>query len=46
MLYNTLKMLIACGRTDGLHVKLDTLYTLGRLTDAQYIELAGMLPAA
>ena len=46
MLYNTLKMLIVCGRTDGLRVKLDTLYALDRLTDVEYTELCGMLPEA
>lgn len=45
MLYNTLKMLIARGRTAGLQDKIDNLYAFGRLTDEQYAELAGMLGA-
>lgn len=43
MLYNTLKLLIARGRTAGMQDKLDTLYALDRLTLPQYTELCGML---
>ena len=43
MLYNTLKLLIARGRTEGMRDKLDTLYALDRLTLAQYTELCGRI---
>ena len=45
MLYNTLKLLIARGRTAGMQDKLDTLYALDRLDATQYAELVAMLPA-
>lgn len=43
MLYRTLKKLIQSGKTDGLAEKLDVYYALGRLTEAEYTELMGML---
>lgn len=46
MLYNTLRLLIAKGRTDGMQDKLDCLFALGRLSETQYTELVGMLPEA
>lgn len=36
MLYMVLKRMVAKGLTDELRDKIDTLYALGRLTDAQY----------
>ena len=39
MLYKVLKRMVARGMTDELRDKIDTLYALGRLTDAQYREL-------
>ncbi len=43
MLYRTLKRLIELGRTEGLAEKLDVFYATGKLTEAQYTELSGML---
>lgn len=39
MLYKTLQRMVAKGMTDELRDKIDTLYALGRLSDAQYREL-------
>ena len=39
MLYKTLQRMVARGMTDELRDKIDTLYALGRLSDAQYREL-------
>lgn len=39
MLYMVLKRMVAKGLTEELRDKIDTLYALGRLTDAQYREL-------
>ena len=39
MLYMVLKRMVAKGLDDALRDKIDTLYALGRLTDAQYKEL-------
>lgn len=36
MLYKVLERMAARGMTDELRDKIDTLYALGRLTDAQY----------
>lgn len=36
MLYRVLKRMVAKGLTEELRDKIDTLYALGRLTDAQY----------
>ena len=36
MLYNVLKRMVAKGMDEELRDKIDTLYALGRLTDAQY----------
>lgn len=36
MLYKVLKRMVAKGLTEELRDKIDTLYALGRLTDAQY----------
>lgn len=39
MLYMVLKRMVAKGLTEELRDKIDTLYALGRLSDAQYREL-------
>lgn len=36
MLYKVLKRMVTKGLTEELRDKIDTLYALGRLTDAQY----------
>ena len=36
MLYTVLKRMVAKGLDEELRDKIDTLYALGRLTDAQY----------
>ena len=42
MLYRTLKKLVEKqGLTEDLRTKIDTLYALGRLTDAEYSDLVG-----
>ena len=43
MLYIVLKALINKGQTDGMDDKLDVFYAAGKITEAQYIELTGML---
>lgn len=39
MLYMVLKRMVAKGMDEELRDKIDTLYALGRLSDAQYREL-------
>lgn len=46
MLYRTLKRLIELGRIDGLAEKLDVFYAVGKLSEAEYTELTGLLEAA
>ena len=46
MLYRTLKRLIELGRTEGLAEKLDVFYAVGKLSEAEYTELPGLLEAA
>ena len=43
MLYRTLKRLIEKGQTEGLAEKLDIFFAVGKLTEAEYTELTGML---
>lgn len=43
MLYRTLKRMIERGQTDGLEDKLDIFFTAGKLTEAEYNELLGLL---
>lgn len=43
MLYNTIKKLIALGRTEGLAEKIDVFYAAGKLTGEQYAELTAAL---
>lgn len=45
MLYRVLKKLIENGQTDGLAEKIDVFYATGKLTEAEYTELVGLLPA-
>lgn len=42
-LYLTLKRMIENGNTDGLEFKIDIFYAAGKLSDAEYEELTGML---
>lgn len=46
MLYRTLKRMIERGQTDGLEEKIDIFFAAGKLTEAEYTELIGMLNAA
>lgn len=45
MLYRTLKRMIERGQTDGMEGKLDIFYATNKLTEAEYSELLGLLPA-
>ncbi len=46
MLYRTLKRMIERGQTDGMEEKLDIFYAASKLTEAEYAELLGLLPAS
>lgn len=46
MLYRTITRLIELGRIDGLAEKLDVFYAVGKLSEAEYTELTGLLEAA
>lgn len=43
MLYRTLKRMIERGQTEGLEEKIDIFFAAGKLTEAEYTELMGML---
>lgn len=43
MLYRTLKRMIERGQTDGIESKLDIFYAAGKISEAEYQELTGML---
>ena len=45
MLYSTLKRMIERGQTDGIETKLDIFYAAGKISEAEYSELIGMLSA-
>lgn len=45
MLYRVLKKLIETGATEGLAEKIDVFYATGKLTEAEYVELVGLLGA-
>lgn len=45
MLYRTLKRMIERGQTDGLEDKLDIFFAAGKITEAEYNELLGLLKA-
>jgi len=42
-LYRTLKRMIECGQTDGIESKLDIFYAAGKISEAEYSELIGMM---
>lgn len=43
MLYRTLKRLIELNQTEGLGDKIDIFFAAGKLTQAEYTELMGLL---
>lgn len=43
MLYRTLKRMIERGQTDGIETKLDIFYAAGKISEAEYSELIGIL---
>ena len=43
MLYRTLKRMIERGNTEGMVEKLDIFYAADKLSEAEYLELTGML---
>lgn len=43
MLYRTLKRMIDRGQTQGIEEKMDIFFAAGKLTEAEYTELIGML---
>lgn len=45
MLYRVLKRMIKKGQTDGLADKLDIFFAAGKLTEAEYQKLTGLLGA-
>lgn len=45
MLYRTLKRMIERGQTEGLEAKIDIFFAAGKLEEAEYQELIGMLNA-
>lgn len=45
MLYRTIRVLIAKGKTEGLAEKVDVFYAVGKLTESEYSELTELLKA-
>ena len=43
MLYRTLQRMIERGQTEGIETKLDIFYAAGKISEAEYSELIGML---
>ena len=43
MLYRTLMRMIERGQIDGIESKLDIFYAAGKISEAEYSELVGML---
>ena len=43
MLYRTLKRMIERGQTDGIESKLDIFYAAGKISEAEYSALIGIL---
>ena len=43
MLYRTLKRMIERGQTEGMEEKLDIFYAADKISEAEYLELKGML---
>jgi len=46
MLYRTLRRMIERRKTEGLGEKIDIFFAAGKLTEAEYRELSGLLEAA
>lgn len=46
MLYRVLKRMIERGQTDGLAERIDVFYATGKITEAEYTELTGLLAVA
>lgn len=44
MLYRTLKRMIERGQTAGIEEKIDIFYAAGKITEAEYTEIIGLLP--
>lgn len=44
MIYKMLKNMILRGKIEGIEHRIDVFYAAGKLTDAEYAELIGMLP--
>lgn len=44
MLYKTLKRMIERGQTAGIEEKIDIFYAAGKITEAEYTEIIGLLP--
>ena len=43
MLYRTLKRMIERGQTEGMVEKLDIFFAASKISEAEYLELIGML---
>lgn len=43
MLYHTLKRMIERGQTEGMEEKLDIFFAASKISEAEYLELTGML---
>lgn len=46
MLYRTLKRMIERGQTEGLGEKMDIFFAVGKLSEAEYRELTGLIQSA
>lgn len=46
MLYRTLKRMIERGNTDDVEEKIDIFFAAGKLSEAEYTELIGLLAKA
>lgn len=46
MLYRTLKRMIERGQTTDLAGRIDIFFAAGKLTEAEYSELVGLLPTS
>lgn len=43
MIFRTFVKLIQCGRTAGIEERIDYMFAVGKLTEAEYAELIAML---
>ncbi len=43
MIFRTFVKLIQCGRTAGIEERIDYMFAIGKLTEAEYAELLSML---